>query len=346
VAALAAGAGLAGLRAAWRGGAAFVRHEAGPVAVWVADRDGHELVGLDAELFVAARRPLRFPVEVEARADGGIWVLSAPRGGPLTPHRLSRFDSRGFVRRTAEVEVVLDLTTLDGGDALVVEGASAVPRNPGAAAPPTRRVLRVADDGSAGGVAEAIGARCVAGRGDRALVGTERGWALLFDLKRTGGPPPGALVRRWCGGELVDVAPGPRAGTWWALDGRASGEGRVLLLDRSLRTVWEAPLGFEAQHLAPVAGEERVWVAAAAEGRARRFGPGGAVEVASADVAMRGALRGVALPSGGLLLVSPGAVMRVDGSGQRLPGQGGFAFLVDLCVTRTVSDTNAITFGG
>jgi hypothetical protein len=286
----------------------------GPVALWVADRDGHEITGLDAELFLAARVPIRFPVELEARADGGLWVVSAPAGHPLTFHRLARLDRAGCLRARAELGVLVDLAVLEGGDALVVDRDGTG----------RERVRRVADDGRGIVLAWPLGAACVAGAGGRVAVGTDRGWVAVYDLAR---PREGPVERRWRGGALRDLAPAPGGG-WWALVGEA--ERRVLRLDARLEVVWSAACGLRAEQLAPVPGGERVWLVDADRPRARLFGPGGRLELEPAALALAGPGGCVAEPGGGLLVVAPGAVMRLDARGDRRPGQGGFDYLVDL----------------
>ena len=60
------------------------------VAVWLSDRDGDQVYGLDRELLVVSSVALRAPIEVEARADGGAWIVSSIDADPLGPHRLLR----------------------------------------------------------------------------------------------------------------------------------------------------------------------------------------------------------------------------------------------------------------
>ncbi len=288
----------------------------GPVAVWVADRDGHEVAGLDQDLFVALRVPVRYPIDVESRADGGLWLVSAPEGNPLTPHRLGRLDRSGCLRAEASLGTFLDLATLDGGDALVVDRDGSG----------RTRLRRVDADGGATQIAPTTGARCVAGADGRVLVGTDNGWLLLFDLAQ---PQLGAVQRRWCGGTVSDVAVGPSGG-WWILTTGGPGGGRVLRTDAELRAVWEAPSGLQAVRLAPVPDDERVWLVDTRGPRARLLGARGRVDVPAAALAHAGLERAAATPDGGLVLVSPGAVLRLDARGARQPGQGGFAFLVDV----------------
>lgn len=292
------------------------RHEPGPVAVWVADRDGHEVTGLDDDLFVTLRVPLRFPVDVEARADGGLWVASAPEGHPLTPHRLARLDERGCLRATASLSTFLDLSTLDGGDALVVD-RDGTGRG---------RLRRVSADGRDTVIAYPLGAQCVAGTGTRVLVGTDRGWLQLRDLSR---PRAGVIERQRVGGRVVEVTADPRG--WWALATDEAGA-RVLRLGRELQVVWEAPLGRPVSGLAPVRGEERVWLVDAEWPRAWCLGRAGVIELQGAGLAHAGLAGCAAAPDGGVLVAAPGAVLRLDRRGRRIPGQGGFAFLVDVAV--------------
>jgi len=297
-----------------------VRTEPGPVAVWVADRDGHQVVGLDARAFVALRVPIRFPVDLEPRADGGLWVVSAPAGHPLTPHRLGRLDRAGCLRAAAELGTFLDLATLDGGDALVVDRDGT-----GRA-----RLRRVRADGADEVLAYPAQARCTAGAGGRVLVGTDRGWLVLFDLER---PRAGAVRRRWGGGTVEDVAPAPEGG-WWVLTTNAAAprERRVLRLDDELRTLREVPLGARNVRLAPVPGAERVWLVDLERPLAWLLGPHGRVQVGEVALAHAGLERAAATRDGGLFVVAPGAVMRLDARGRRRPGQGGFEFLVDVAL--------------
>src|SRR5688572_32270980 len=68
---------------------------AGEPRYFAADRDAGALVVLDRDLFVVRRVPLEFPIELELRRDGRLWVACASAAGPLGPHRLRRIAATG-----------------------------------------------------------------------------------------------------------------------------------------------------------------------------------------------------------------------------------------------------------
>jgi hypothetical protein len=281
------------------------------VAAWVADRDGGRAVALGPRLERVRAVALHHPVRVAARADGGAWVVEARAGSPVGPHALTRLAEDGRAATPPlSLGPVLDLACLDGEDALAVELASG-------------SVVRVDAAGSARTITTVSGATAVTGRAERALVGADDGRLVLFDA----GPVPALLAVRDVGGEIGDVRPGPTAETWWALD--VAG-GQVLLVDDDLDPIWTRSAGVAALHVAPVAREERVWLIDANEPHALRYGPTGALELSVADLPLGGLDRGAATGDGGLLLIAPGAVLRLDGDGRLVDSQGGFDFLTDL----------------
>lgn len=288
----------------------------GPPYLWVADRDGHRVVALSEDLHPTACAELRWPVDVASRADRGAWALSAREGSPLKAHELVRLSAGGAIVASVPLGAVLDLAALDGGDALVLEWA--------APAAGGSRVLRVAADGAVSLLGQVAGALTLAGTADRVLVAGEGGRAVLLSAQ----PGGGVLGRALLDGEIGDVAPGPAGEGWWALD--VTGGARLLRLDRDLAPRWIQPVGLHALHLAPHAEEERVWIADTTQPLARRYGPGGALELEVPEVALSGLDRGASEDGGGVLLTAPGAVLRLDALGAPLPAQGGFQFLVDL----------------
>ncbi|MBM3989709.1 MAG: hypothetical protein FJ298_01745 [Planctomycetes bacterium] len=298
--------------------------ERGAIAGWVLDRDGNALAGLDADRLLVRRFVVPAPVELAAASDGDLWVVSANPASPLGPTRLLLVDDEsGGVTREWALSTVLDLETVHGvelsgpvGDeALVVELDSGG----------ERRVSRVARSGGCVTVERSSDAFCAAAAWGCTLVGSERGELRLF------GPDGQRLARRAFGGVISDVAPGPQQGQWWVLD-VASGAGgaRLALLGRDLASRWQVPAGVAALTLAPVEGAERVWLCDEAGAFARRFGPGGVLELAHVDLAHGGASRASAGDDGSLWLAAPGALLCLDGSGAAIPGQGGWEFLVDV----------------
>jgi len=113
----------------------------------------------------------------------------------------------------------------------------------------------------------------------------------------------------------------------WALDG--AGTGRVLLLAPDLTVRWTVNLPRRAAHLAAVRGEERVWLANTDSACVLRYGPGGALELDRCGLPLPGLDRAVAWRDG-LVVAAVGAILRLDASGNLMPGQGGFDALSDL----------------
>lgn len=282
------------------------------MALWATDRDGDRVLGLGPDLLLQRALDLPAPTEIEARRDGGAWVLSAEGGGPLGPHRLLRLDAQATPLASTGIGAPLDLAAVDGEDALVTE----------LAAGGLGRLSRVTADGSTQVLVEEPGLACAAGRGSQALAGTSGGEVLLIAL-----PGGAVLARRALGGPIGDVAPGPGAGEWWALD--VGGQPRLHLLAADLAPKWSASSGLRALHLVEVPGEERVWLADTTESRLRRYGPGGVLEIDRYDLRLSGLDRGTSWIGGGLLCVAPGALLHLDVQGRPAPGQGGFRFLVD-----------------
>jgi hypothetical protein len=196
------------------------------------------------------------------------------------------------------------------------------------AGPAGRRVLVLDDGGFVLWERTWAGASCAAASGTHVHGGCESGGLARFAAAAPNAPP---LVSPW-GVVVADVAAGPRPGTWWVLD--AQGANRLALLDSGLGVLWSRLTQLAALHLAPVRGEERVWLADATEPHARRFGSGGVLEIDRPDVLQGGLDRAETTADGALLLTAPGALLVLDAQGRNAPGQGGFDFLVDVGVVR------------
>jgi hypothetical protein len=102
-----------------------------------------------------------------------------------------------------------------------------------------------------------------------------------------------------------------------------------VLLAPDLSVRWAANLPRRAAHLAPVPGEERVWIANTESPCVLRYGPGGALELDRCGLPLPGLDRAVAWRDG-LAVAAVGAILRLDGLGNLKPGQGGFVALSDL----------------
>lgn len=166
-------------------------------------------------------------------------------------------------------------------------------------------------------------AQALAARPEEILVGSADGTLVRL-------APDGAVRGMAEGGLPVRaLAPGPEPRTWWRLAGPAGGESELALLDGSLGARWSVGTGLAAEGCAPVAGEERVWLAAGS--RVRGFGPGG---VLAEELELPGGPWQVAhATASGLVLLSPGALLELARRGTRmqpLRSQGGFRALVTL----------------
>ncbi|MDZ4773183.1 MAG: hypothetical protein SGI72_08635 [Planctomycetota bacterium] len=289
---------------------------AGETAFWVVDRDAHRLYGLDRNLFVARAVPVDHPLEVEPVRDGGTWVLRSEDGLSGSSMRLDRLDPRGVVVTELYLESCRDLDTLDREQALVLENVNG-----------SVRLSRVSEEGSLFPLLARVDLRCVSGSNGSILCGTDGGAVLRVD------PASGAvLAELQLDGTIRDLAPGPTLGSTWALD--TQGTGRVFLLDETLAVRWAAGVGFPCAHLGAVPGEERVWIADTSSPRVRRFGANAVVELDRQGLPSNNLDRSVPWRDGGVLLLSPSAIVHVGSDGNTLPGQGGFAWLSDAARVR------------
>lgn len=225
---------------------------------WVADRAAHELVALDGELCVTERIALTSPRLVLA-APGALWVAAGRLSGARAPGKLVRLEPASGARAETDFQALLALCAGPDGAVLVLEDVGA-----GEAF-----LWRVAPDLSRTLLGAFPGARALAARAGEILVACAGGELVLLD-------PSGAVLALGAGpAEPLALAPGPRAGEWWLLDGHPAGLG---LLGPQLATRWSVRTQLAATSLAPVPGRERVWLAAGAS--AQLFGAGGALELA------------------------------------------------------------------
>jgi hypothetical protein len=325
--------------------APIVAGSTGDVAMWVADRDGDQVVGMDKDFFVQRSVTVRKPVRLEAMA-GGTFVLSATGGSPIGKHVLMFVDDLGLVDPVGTLGAAIDLAPGPDGGVYVVEmglggalsrvlhgiygkhgGAGAAVLG-GTGAPPGGVIARALAE-----FASLPGATCVAARrGPKPPSG-----ALQDALRVLVGDGSGGLSLLGAGGEMLatvaglasavgDVAPAPGGG-WWMLD--VAAPSRLVRLDAQLEILWAVETGMHVESLAPVEGQERVWLADTAESLVRRFGPGGVLEVSVPTVSSDFS-RGEGRSGGDFWLASPGAALHLGPAGGGLPGQGGFSYLTDL----------------
>lgn len=290
-----------------------------PVRVWAADRDAQRLVGLDGNLIAVREIPIGWPLAVEARDDGGLWVLRSGNATGTFGMRLTSFSPRYEQENETYLERASDLALVDGRDALAIEN--------GAGASGADRLWRIAPDGHSRLLLEHAALVCVTPFAPGELVVATATSVVRLEI----GAVPRVLARANLTARCVDLAPGPRPGTCFVLD--AALPCRLFLLGADLGQVWSTNVGFEAHEIVRVPDAERVWLGDTIGARARRFGPGGAVE-RDLVLSMLAPEHGVDWLDGGALFATPGAVLRLDGQGQPLPGQGGFQWLSDLSRAR------------
>jgi len=295
---------------------ARVLSQVGPVYRWAVDRDAHEICGLDEDLLIAWRLPVAWPLAVRLRKDGRAWVLHSVGGSASAPCRLIRADLGGVVEAETGLGPCSALALHDEGQAVVIERLSGSPAG--------ERLVCVDYQGHQRILAETPGLACVACSGSSIFAGTGAGEVLEWPTLAPGAQPSRAQLE----GPIVALAPGPSPGSAWVLLGE--GGARLGLLDPGLVLRWSSATRGRSSHLGPVEGEERVWIGDRESSLLQRFGPGGHLELERWNLPVAGVEKVLAWRSTGVELVTPGAILRLDDRGRNLPGQGGFAYLVDL----------------
>jgi len=280
-------------------------------AYWVADRGADALLVLDDELCVLRRLPVPAP-SVLAATEHAIWAACAGTRASARPDRLRRLRADGTLEAELAFVGIRDLAASGAEEVLVVDAVSER----------LGRLWRVDARGRRRLLLELPQASKAATSASGDLVAWEAGELVLTQ--------DDGAVSRWARltGPILDLAPGPREGTWWALAGPGAAD--LLLLGPDLEPLWTSATMVGAAHLAPAPGEERVWVA---DGKnARLYGPGGRVDAERA-VLTSGALQAASTTPGGALFFTTGALLELEtcGSEARLVRtQGGFSALSAL----------------
>ncbi len=283
--------------------------EARPIRYWVVDRAADEVLALDEELCVLERIPVAEPI-LASTDRHGLWV--AARG------ELVRIDRPDGAVRASDFGLLVALGADTEGQAFVLERQSAS----GLERPAGDTLLwRVERDHRRTLLGAFPAAGALALQPGRLLVGLASGE--LAALR----PDGAVLALGRVAGPVRALAHGPRAGEWWVL---AGADGTSLqLLDRELAPRWSAACPGGAFALAPVEGEQRVWVAG--ESRVLCVDRGGALEL-ELEVGV-GPWSAALATRSGVLLLGPGALLELEvrhGCASVRHTQGGFAALAAL----------------
>jgi hypothetical protein len=288
----------------------------GAPVVWLCDRDGHALVGLDRDGLGAARIPVRWPLEVAAGPLASPWVLAATRPGGFTERRLLRVPGGERVVEELRLPMAQALRCDPSGAALFLRGSG-----------PERELVRYEPGGSPTALAPAPGAS------HWLLVGGDLWLASELELcvrDLTSGAVPVRAVRRWPEGErCLDLAPAP-GGAWVLSEG--GGQRRLRRMTPELGLLqgreWARGRGAAvgAVQLITRSGQREVWSLERVGGLRRLYPAGGASHIER--LVGLAAEAGVSAPGGGLWCLTPGACLLLDPHFRLLRAQGGFERLV------------------
>lgn len=289
---------------------------AAPVALWIADRDGCAVYGLDEDLILARRSIISWPTAVAGRPDGGAWILRSALGSSVGPARLLRLDSEGAIRSETVLPACAGLTSLGDGSAIVLEKASEGDGRD--------RIVRCDEDGGVEVVYRGRSLTCVAGWKGSIGVGDAHGIVLRVSLD-----PVGAVIADIDLHERVlEMESDSIADHFWVLT--ASEHATIHRLDADLVVQWSAEAGSPATSLASHGDPDRIWLVDGSRSMVRRLGEHGVVELEKGELPIVGPSRAVRSSCGGLSIASPGCVFHLDSTGRTRPGQGGFAHLIDV----------------
>lgn len=282
---------------------------AGRPAWWVVDRDSDAAYALDDRLILALRSSVRRPIDVRSTIDGGAWILrsNAARGA----ESLVRILPDGAIALDMPLGSRATLASSDAGDALVIEGTGS----------PSSRLLRIRPDRGTSVLAEEPGLTCAVVDGSSLVLGSSSGALRRSPLA----PDTGGEACANLDGPIAALARSGAGSGIYVLYGDA-GE-RLGLLGEDLETRWIASSGIRCSGIAPTPDTRHVWVVDIERPSIRRFSREGSLELERTDPSFLGAVRAVATESGGLVVATPGALIRVDADGRTRPGQGGFVFL-------------------
>jgi hypothetical protein len=279
------------------------------VVTWVADRDGCAIYGLDEDAIVARRLDVAWPIALAARPDGGVWVVSSDRGSPASVTRLLRLDTECAIRSETLLGECADLAALGDGSAIVLG---------------SDRILRCDANGRVAEIYRGGSLTCCAASEGSVVVGDALGI-----VRRVALDPPGAVIAHVDLRERVlQIESDLIHSRFWVTT--VSDAATIHRLDADLAVQWSAYAGSLDASLAKDADPDRIWIVDGARSTVRRFDGNGIVELERADPAILGANSGAGSSRGGIVVARPGCMLLLDPAGRILPGQGGFAHLVDV----------------
>ena len=265
-------------------------------------------MGLDRDLYPVLEVELRSPVAVAAAGSGRAWVVSAVDGRPQGRHRLLLVDTAGVAEVDVPLPPLVALEVTPRGEALVLAGAGGM-----------ISLCRVGCDGVTKTLLELPQAVSLAIQGERALVGDRGGqWV---EVGVTAGDARTLTVLP--GGEWA-LAPATRGG-WWALEGG----GVLSLLSPMGRSIGSVDLALERGRVVPQGRGGGCWVVGGERGVAVRVDARGRVRRRVERLPIAGFEAALPWGAGGVLCVTPGALVLLDHGGRLRLLQGGFAFAVD-----------------
>jgi hypothetical protein len=180
----------------------YPRPEPGPVELWVADRAGGAIHGLDRDLMPVRAFEVPCPVALANGGAGRLWVASAIQGRRWARHVLALLEPTGRPVVTCPIGTVECIHASGSGGVFVHrldhEHCRAV-------------LEHITSTGIRSHVAVADWFDATASRGDEVLVATQDGWLTLHDLESG----PGCVRVGAVPGLVSAIAADPSACGWW-----------------------------------------------------------------------------------------------------------------------------------
>lgn len=287
-----------------------------PVSLWIADRDGCAVYGLDEDLILARRASVDWPIAVAGRPDGGAWVLRSTLASPDGPARLLRLDPEGVIRSETEFSACAGLAVLADGSALVLEKSSGGEDGD--------RVVRCNEAGVVAIVHRGRSLTCVSASKGSIAVGDAHGIVRRVSIDPVGEVLADVDLHE----KILEIESDSTGAAFWVLT--ASGGATIHRLDADFDVRGSIEAGSSSTRIASHVDPDRIWLIDGARSTVRRLGPRGIVEIERGELPLAGSASAVGNSHGGLSIVNPGSVLLLDPAGRTRAGLGGFAHLVDV----------------